>query len=49
MVLAVHACRPFAPLPLIDNRCVLQLAWVSGVSGEKGKDGSEKGRELRKA
>ena len=21
------------------------LAWVSGVSGEKGKDGSEKGRE----
>ena len=22
------------------------LAWVSGVSGEKGKDGSEKGREL---
>ena len=49
MVLAVHASRPFAPLPLIDNRCVLQLAWVSGVSGEKGKDGSEKGRELRKA
>ena len=22
------------------------LAWVSGVSGEKGKDGSEKGREV---
>ena len=23
------------------------LAWVSGVSGEKGKDGSKKGRELK--
>ena len=23
------------------------LAWVSGVSGEKGKDGSEKGREVK--
>ena len=23
------------------------LAWVSGVSGEKRKDGSEKGRELK--
>ena len=24
----------------------LKVAWVSGVSGEKGKDGSEKGREV---
>ena len=24
-----------------------RLAWVSGVSGEKGKDGSEKGRESK--
>ena len=24
MVLTVHACRPLAPLPLIDNRCVLR-------------------------
>ena len=23
------------------------IAWVSDVSGEKGKDGSEKGRELK--
>ena len=23
------------------------LAWVSGVSGEKGKNGSEKGREVK--
>ena len=23
------------------------IAWVSGVSGEKGKDGSEKGREVK--
>ena len=25
----------------------LFLAWVSGVSGKRGKDGSEKGRELK--
>ena len=28
--------------PLCDR-----VAWVSGVSGEKGKDGSEKGREVK--
>ena len=34
---------------LIGNLPVsaMHVAWVSGVSGEKGKDGSEKGRELK--
>ena len=35
---------------MFDNLCNIEpresqgLAWVSGVSGEKGKDGSEKGK-----
>ena len=28
------------------EHCDTELAWVSGFSGEKGKDGSKKGREL---
>ena len=33
-----------SPVPTLSSYH-LALAWVSGVSGEKGKDGSEKGRE----
>ena len=35
--------------PQLRNLSIIrELAWVSGVSGEKGKDGSEKGREVKK-